>query len=319
MRNLTLIRLLMRHAPALLLCCICLLVVAIDGFTQQKVRLEDKRVEIETKIRESGAETVAVAVYDLESRHSLLINENVEMHAASTMKVPVMMEVFRLAAANKLKLGDRIAIRNSFSSVVDGSPYELDEKDDSASDFYQSQGETASIRELVDVMITRSSNLATNLLIDRVGANEVTALARQLGATTLKVRRGVEDGKAFRAGINNTTTARDLMVLLRALTEGKFFTPEHSDEMVDVLLRQEFNEALPAGVPDDVPVAHKTGSITKIKHDAGIVFPWDRRPYVIAVLVRGLSDETQSNALIANISRIVYEAFAAPASVRPKS
>lgn len=298
--------------PVRLLLVVCLAstgLVVEGGGPQKPNRLDAIRSEIESRIKSSGADTVAVAVYDLDGKKSLLINENVELHAASTMKIAVMMEVFRLAAAGKIKLGDRIPIKNSFMSVVDGSPYQLNVSDDSASDLYQREGESVSIRELVEVMITRSSNLATNLLIERVGANEVTQLIRGLGAKTMTVRRGVEDGKAFRAGLNNTITANDLMILLRSLAEGRASRTEMSQQMVDILLRQEFNEALPAGLPVDVPVAHKTGSITKIKHDAGIVYPKDRKPYIIVVLTRGISDEAQSNALIAEISKMVYQAL----------
>jgi beta-lactamase class A len=278
----------------------------------KEARLLTARRAIEERIKSSGADTVGVAVYDADGGRTLLISENAELHAASTMKIPVMMEVFRLADAGKLKLGDRLELKNHFSSVVDGSPYELTASDDSAPELYQRLGETIAIRELVEVMITRSSNLATNILIERVGAAPVTDLIRKLGAKTMTVRRGVEDGKAFRAGISNTTTALDLMILLRSLIEGKSFERQASLEMLEVLLRQEFNEALPAGVPPDVQVAHKTGNITRIKHDAGIVFPTGQRPYVVVVLTRGIEDEAKANVLIADISKIVYEAIAAP-------
>lgn len=293
-----------------------LLVAVVCGalFAQnaKDARLVDARKTIEERIRVSGAEIVGVAVYDTDGGRTLLINESIELHAASTMKIPVMMEIFRLADAGKLKLGDRIEVKNTFASVVDQSPYQLSASDDSASELYRRVGESVSIRELVEVMITRSSNLATNILIERVGAVPVTDLIRKLGAKTMTVRRGVEDGKAFRAGISNTTTALDLMILLRSLIDGRAFKRETSREMIEVLMRQEFNEALPAGVPADIQVAHKTGSITKIKHDAGIVFPHERRPYVIVVLTKGIEDETKSNALISGISKIVYEALVNP-------
>jgi beta-lactamase class A len=293
-----------------------LMVAALSGLTTAQnardSRLLDARKSVEERIKASGAETVGVAVYDADGGRTMLINENAELHAASTMKIPVMMEVFRLADAGKLKLGDRIEVKNRFASIVDQSPYQLNSSEDSAPELYQRIGESLSIRELVEVMITRSSNLATNILIDHVGAAQVTEFMRKLGARTMTVRRGVEDGKAFRAGISNTATALDLMILLRSLIESKPFAREASREMLEVLLRQEFNEALPAGLPADIQIAHKTGSITRIKHDAGIVFPHERRPYVIVVLTRGIDDEAKANALIADISRIVYEALVNP-------
>ena len=156
-------------------------------------------------------------------------------------------------------------------------------------------------------MITESSNLATNILIERVTPARVMALMSRMGARDMKVLRGVEDGKAFERGMNNTTTARDLSILLRALAEGRAVSPEASREMADVLAAQKFNEGIPSGLPASVRVAHKTGSITKIEHDAGVVYPTGRKPYVLVVLVRGIADEKRAHRLIADISRAVYE------------
>jgi beta-lactamase class A len=128
-----------------------------------------------------------------------------------------------------------------------------------------------------------------------------------MGARDIKVLRGVEDGKAFERGLNNTTTARDLLVLLRAIAEGRAVSREASKEMTDILLEQKFNEGIPAGLPASVRVAHKTGSITKIEHDAGLVFVPGRKPYVLVVLVRGIAEEKRAHRLIADISRAVYE------------
>jgi len=163
------------------------------------------------------------------------------------------------------------------------------------------------VRELVRLMITESSNLATNILIERVTPARVMALLRGFGARDMKVLRGVEDGKAFERGLNNTTTARDLSILLRALAEGRAVSRDASREMADVLAAQKFNEGIPAGLPAGVRVAHKTGSITKIEHDAGVVYPPNRKPYVLVVLVRGIADEKRAHKLIADISRAVYE------------
>jgi beta-lactamase class A len=155
-------------------------------------------------------------------------------------------------------------------------------------------------------MITRSSNFATNTLITLVGANEVTNTMRSLGAQRIQVLRGVEDGKAFDKGLNNTTTARDLAIILRAIQEGRAAPPPATREMLRILLAQEFNERIPAGLPSGTPVAHKTGDITAVSHDAAIVYPPGRKPYVLVVLTRGIADPKKSDKLIADISRIVY-------------
>src|SRR6185295_9258324 len=268
--------------------------------------------DLETKIAElvraSGAETVAVAYYDLVTGHELLINPDVNFHAASTMKVPVMMELYRQAAAGKLSLDQRIAIKNDFASIVDGSHYSLTPDSDSELTLYKRVGEKETIRELLRLMITVSSNLATNILIERVTPERVMDLMREIGANNIRVRRGVEDGKAFEKGLNNTTTARDLMIILRCIAERRAVSARASDEMVKVMLGQQFNEGIPAGLPKEVRVSHKTGSITKVNHDAAIVYAPGRKPYVLVVLERGIEDKKRAHKLIADISRSVYEA-----------
>jgi beta-lactamase class A len=274
--------------------------------TATQAGLTSARAEIARLIAESGAEAVSVAVDDLKTGERLVIDEHQIFHAASMMKVPVMMEIYRLAGHDKLKLSETIQIKNRFASIVDGSQYQLNAEDDSEIELYKKVGTQVSIAELVELMITRSSNLATNLLIERFGAEAATKVVRTLGGQEMTVRRGVEDGKAFRAGLNNVTSAYDLMLLFKALAEKKFLGAHMSEEMIGVLHRQKFNEAIPAGLPAGTRVAHKTGSITRIKHDGGIVFIPGRKPYVIIVLTRGIADEQKSNELIAKISGTVY-------------
>ena len=263
--------------------------------------------KIDELVHASGAETVAVAYYDLATGKELLINPDVSFHAASTMKVPVMMEIFRQAAAGKLSLDERIPVKNDFASIVDGSHYSLTPDSDSDQSLYTKAGQTETIRELIRLMITVSSNLATNLLIERVTPDRVMDLMHTIGAEHIRVLRGVEDGKAFQHGMNNTTTARDLMIILRRIAERRAVSTKASDEMIKIMLDQKFNEGIPAGLPRNARVSHKTGSITRINHDAAIVYPSHRKPYVLVVLTRGIEDEKIAHKLIADISRTVYE------------
>ncbi len=159
---------------------------------------------------------------------------------------------------------------------------------------------------LLRLMITRSSNFATNTLITLVGAEEVTRTMRALGAQRIQVLRGVEDGKAFEKGLNNTTTARDLAIILRAIQEGKAASPAATREMLGILLAQEFNEKIPAGLPPGTRVAHKTGEITAVSHDAAIVYPAGKKPYVLVVLTRGITEGAKASKLIADLSSIIY-------------
>ena len=268
-------------------------------------KLEAARVHIEALIKQSGAD-VAVAVRTLDGRDALLIQPDVAFHAASTMKVPVMIELFRQARAGTLTLDDQVVVLNEFHSIVDGSTFKLDITDDSDADIYKRIGQKMSLRDLCEAMITVSSNFATNLIIEQLGAKSIQRTTNALGAPGMHVLRGVEDDKAFQKGLNNTTTARALMTLLQRIAQRDAVDKQSSDAMIAILERQHFNDRIPAGVPAGTPVAHKTGEITRIQHDAAIVYA--PRPYVLVVLVRGLDDAKKGSALIADISRVVYAA-----------
>jgi len=252
------------------------------------------------------APEVGLVLLPLDGRGAVTIEPDKVFHAASTMKVPVMIELFRQAKAGRLRLDDPLPVVNDFHSIVDGSVYHLKVDDDSDAEVYKAVGRTMTLRELCEAMITVSSNLAANLLIERLGVENIRATVARLGATGMNVRRGVEDQKAFDQGLNNTTTARGLAVLLQKLARGKAVDARSDAEMVAILERQKFNDGIPAGVPEGTPVAHKTGTITKIHHDAAIVY--GRRPYVLVILIRGIQDQKESAALMAAISKEVWSA-----------
>jgi beta-lactamase class A len=244
--------------------------------------LSPARAEVLKLIRDSGAD-VAVAFRTLDGKQEMMIEPDVPFHAASTMKIPVMIELFAEAHAGKLRLDDPLPIKNEFHSIVDGSVYQLNAADDSYADIYKLVGKTLTLRELCEVMITHSSNLATNLLIERLGVPSIQKTIARLNADGMVLLRGVEDGKAFQAGRNNTTTARALQTLLEAIANNQAGDAESCDQMIEILKRQTFNEAIPAGLPPRTVVAHKTGEITGIHHDAAIVMT--ARPFVLGFLV----------------------------------
>jgi beta-lactamase class A len=250
---------------------------------------------------------VEVAFRDLETGETCLIRADEPIHPASTMKVPVMLEVYRQAGEGKLSLDDRIAIKNSFASLVDGSPFALDPKDDSELTLYKRLGEEVTVRELVRLMITESSNVATNILVEKVSPASATAFMKDLGADGVKVLRGVEDNKAYAKGMNNVATAGGLMTILARLAEGSAVSKSASAEMLDVLRAQKFNEGIPAGLPKGTAVAHKTGSFQGVYHDAGVVELPGRKPFVLVVLTRGIQDEPAAHNLVAAIARLAYE------------
>jgi beta-lactamase class A len=262
--------------------------------------------QIRARIAEEPGAQVGLAYVDLASGDTLFLNADTSFHAASTMKVPVMIELFRRANTGSFRMDQGLLMVNQFASIADGSLYALDPGSDSDSTLYHRIGERVRVDTLLRLMITRSSNFATNTLITLVGADAVTRTMRSLGALRIQVLRGVEDGKAFDKGLNNTTTARDLGLILRAIEEGRAASAGATREMLEILQAQEFNEKIPAGLPPGTRVAHKTGEITAVSHDAAIVYPPGRKPYVLVVLTRGILDGNKASRLIADISALVY-------------
>jgi beta-lactamase class A len=272
----------------------------------QSLTIDQKlSANIEERIRKSRAD-VAIAFRTLDGHIAYSFHDDESFHAASTMKIPVMIELFHQDRQAKLKLDDPLAIKNEFHSLVDGSVYTLDPADDSETDLYKAAGQTRTLRQLCELMITASSNLATNLLIEKLGIDNIRATVHTLRAEGMNVLRGVEDNKAFAKGLNNTTTARGLQQLLEAIAHGEAVDQESSHQMIEILERQKFNEGIPAGLPPGTRVAHKTGEITKIHHDAAIVFA--PKPFVLVILVRGLADTKDSAALMTDITRQLYQA-----------
>lgn len=253
--------------------------------------------------------TFAVAFKDLGSGEELVINEHLNFHAASTMKTPVLIETYKQAATGKFSIADSILVKNKFKNIADGSTYTLNPASDSETDLYTKIGTKLPVYDLLYRMIIESSNLATNLIIELTGAENVTETMRKLGAKNISVLRGVEDTKAYEKGLNNTTTAYDLMLIFANLAEGKTVNKESSDAMLRILLDQKFNDKIPAKLPADVKVAHKTGSITGVNHDSGIVFLPDGRKYVLVLLSKDIEDEKAAVNAMANVSAMIYEYF----------
>ncbi|MCS3796003.1 serine hydrolase [Niastella sp. OAS944] len=267
--------------------------------------------EISAKLAEQPGD-FAVAFKDLTTGDSLLINEQTFFHAASTMKTPVMIEVYKQAAAGIFNLNDSITLRNEFKSIVDSSSFILNANDDSEKELYKHLGEKRTLYSLVYDMIISSSNLATNMVIELVNARKVTQTMRQLGAHKIQVLRGVEDSKAFAKGLNNVTTAKDLMVIFEKMARGEIVDSASSQAMIKILLNQQFNEIIPARLPKDVKVAHKTGNITNVQHDSGIVLLPNGKKYVLVLLSKNLKKEEQAKKAMAEVSEMIYKYVTAP-------
>tara|TARA_B100000902_G_scaffold321557_1_gene314528 strand:+ start:258 stop:1139 length:882 start_codon:yes stop_codon:yes gene_type:complete len=258
---------------------------------------------------ESEKGEFAVAYKNLNTGETILINENEEFHAASTMKTPVMIEAFKKNHEGLISLNDSILIKNEFKSIVDGSIFKLSSFDDSDKKSYDKIGSYLSLSELVFDMITISSNFATNLVIDYIGSEDINNTMRDLGAKNINVLRGVEDIKAFNQGMNNTTTALDLLKIYENLAVGNVINSEISKEMVDILKKQKYDDIIPKYLPKSVRVAHKDGWINGVRHDSGIIFASDNKKYILVLLSKNLEDEIRGADLLAKVSLEIYNSL----------
>lgn len=261
------------------------------------------------EIIETADGAIAVAYKDVNAGKQLFINERRVMHAASTMKVPVMIEVFKQAAQGKFSLDDSVTIVNQFHSIMDSSLYSMEIEEDDNDTVMHQIGQKMRIYDLVYHMITVSSNLATNILMEIVKPENVMKTMQEMGAHTIQVIRGVQDIKAYEAGKSNTTDAYDLMLIMQAIAEKSILTPSACDSMIAILSSQKYSDKIPGLLPPDVKVANKTGHITAIDHDAAIVYPEPDHPYILVVLTEGIYDHKKAAETIAQISRVIYDSY----------
>ncbi|MFT4737770.1 MAG: beta-lactamase class A [Cyclobacteriaceae bacterium] len=281
------------------------LVFILSCTKQKNPKEEVKQQLIDLFMQESGE--YALAYLDLDTYDSILINATESYHAASTMKTPVMIEAYFQVEEGLLDLSDSILIKNQFFSIVDSSVYVLSVEDDSEIELYQQVGTLKTMNDLIYDMIIVSSNLATNLVIEKVGANKTTNRMRKFGASTIEVLRGVEDGKAYAAGLSNTTSAYDLMKIYQALGESKLISSAACKAMLNILEDQRFNEMIPKYLPSEVRVAHKTGSITALHHDSGLVMLPNGEKYVLILLSSDLLDFDKGTEQLALASKIIFD------------
>lgn len=260
--------------------------------------------------QEHGLENLGIAFYDAETTVQWSYNADHYFHAASTMKLAVLLGVFRQVERGDLSLDAPVHVRNRFTSIVNQEPFMLDLGRDADPDVYGHLGKTMTVRELAYWMITKSSNLATNLLVDVVGIPTVQSALDELDIDGVRILRGVEDQRAFEAGLNNEVTAHGLLKLLRLIADGKAYSQKSCDEMLDIMLDQQFRSGIPGGLPKGVRVAHKTGNISTVHHDAGIVYIDERKPYVLVILTQFRADQGRGTA-VADVSRDIFSTLAA--------
>ena len=275
------------------------------GVGERSERLNSAIDEI---VRKAGTKACAVAVHDLDTDFHFAREGDRFFHAASTIKVAILLALFKGIDNGRFRARDPLHVRNRFLSAINAAPCSLDSESDGDPQLYKRVGRTATIYDLAERMITVSSNLATNLLLDFIGTDytdEVLELAK-IGA--VKLRRGVQDEQAFDAGLNNETTAEGLVQLFAAL-RGDFLSKKSRERVVHILLEQKFTSMIPAGLPSHATVAHKTGEISSACHDAGIVYLPEREPYIVAILTEVDPAKSNQRETVKKISEAVYEAL----------
>jgi beta-lactamase class A len=259
--------------------------------------------------QEHGLAGLGISFFDAETTIQWAYNADHYFHAASTMKLAVLLGVFRQVDRGELALDAPVHIRNRFTSIVNQEPFMLDLARDADPDVYGHLGKTLTVSELAYWMITKSSNLATNLLVDVIGIQTVQLALDELDIDGVRVLRGVEDQRAFEHNLNNEVTANGLLKMLRLIAEGKAYSQKACDAMLEILLDQQYRSGIPAGLPKAARVAHKTGNISTVHHDAGIVYLDDRKPYVLVILTQFGPDQTRGTA-VADVSRDIFNTLA---------
>jgi beta-lactamase class A len=253
-------------------------------------------------------EKLGIAFYDSHTTLNWSYNADALFHAASTIKLAVLVAVYAQVARGDLTVDAPVHVRNRFTSIIGDKPFMID-LGESDSEVARHLGRTMSVEDLAYEMITKSSNLATNLLIDVVGVPAIQRSLDELKIDGILMLRGVSDMAAYEAGQNNLVTANGVLQLLRAIAEGRAYSPEVCAQMLEILLDQRYKTGIPAGLPGDAQVAHKTGNISTVHHDAGIVYLGSRRPYFLVILTQFPAEVGRGRA-VAEVSKDVFASLA---------
>ena len=266
------------------------------------------REECERILKETKATAFAVAVHDYQTGLRFSINGGRLFHAASTIKVAILLAIGKGIDDGLIRPNDTLHIRNRFHSAIDRTPFRIGTESDGYPQLHKLIGRTAKIADLTEWMIVSSSNLATNLLLDYITLEQAQRVLREAGVSGVELRRGVDDTKAHDQNFNNETTAAGLVQLFSIL-RGDFLSKASRDMAINILLQQRFNSMIPAPLPSHASVAHKTGEISTACHDAGIVYLPEREPYILAVLTEVPAESNGRRETIAKISETVFQSL----------
>jgi beta-lactamase class A len=257
-------------------------------------------------VRKDGTVSVVARVAG-EERPRVSVEPDARHYSASIMKLPILVAAHRLAEQGTLDLDRPVRVHNDFASQKAGERFSLDQEEDSESATWAAIGTDVTLRDLVHRMVTMSGNLATDLVLDEVGTDEVAAVLADAGCSErTTIVRGIEDYPARDAGIDNLITADDMARLVVALAEGNLAGAAASAACEQTLREQEYRNGIPAGLPDGLVIGNKTGWITSVNHDVALVRAPDLPPVGLAVLVTAPGTEEEREAGIARIAAAAW-------------
>jgi beta-lactamase class A len=239
---------------------------------------------------------MGVAVLDLSDGHRYLLHANDIFPQASSIKICVLAELYRQAQQGKLKLTDLYTVNASDlvpdSDIMGGL----------------TPGVTRiTVRDLATMMVAVSDNSATNVLIDRVGMDNVNALLNSLGLHETHLRRKMMDLKAATEGRENVSTPTEMMNLLEALYRGKVLNKEMTEDFFKVLSTHK-DSWIPRDLPDDLKIANKPGALEGVRNDSGVIFV-EKRPYILCVMTTYLHRERDGEEAISKVSLETWRMF----------
>jgi beta-lactamase class A len=281
----------------------CLFLLPIAAAQPSTLPAAEKQQVLWTKLEDSinqidrGLDGVmGVAILDLTDGHRYLLHADDIFAQASSIKICVLAELYRQAQEGKLKLTDLYTV-NAADLVPD-------------SDIMGglTPGVTKiTLRDLATMMVAVSDNSATNVLIDRVGMDNVNALLNSLGLHDTRLRRKMMDLKAAAEGRENVSTPTEMMNLLEALYRGKVLNKEMTADFFKVLSTHK-DSWIPRDLPDDLKIANKPGALEGVRNDSGVIFV-EKRPYILCVMTAYLRHERDGEEAISNVSLAAWRMF----------
>lgn len=239
---------------------------------------------------------IAVLIKDLSNNEEIKINENMAFRSASTIKLSIMSELLNRVNEGSLNLDDKIELTEKLRIGGDGILKEL------------KTGHKFTLEEIMSLMIIVSDNMATNILIDLLGMDNINKTIHNLGLNNTKLQRKMMDSHAVKAGRENFITANDFAYILELIYKGKNINEKCSNIMLDVLKRQQVRGRLDLYLPEEIMIAHKTGDLDNLEHDGGIVYLSDKE-YIICVLTDKTDSNKEGREIIGKISKMVYDEY----------